>query len=1489
MSVLNRTGNQSTVASPSLVRLSSPSPPDSPEEVVPARSASPPVFPEFIHLISSLPPAATSPLSTSIISQPLFAQSFQPALHGSSPDLARDSEGEGEGDAHMHDAYQRVHQLQFQNLGSNFKPIKRLPRPPAPDWLYPTPPNVRLSSSSNSPLPSSETLTSSSTLSLSKYHFPDPPHTHSAPSSVPTSAIEPHSAKLTTAPTTPTVIHYRGASFDLLNPHDSLRLSHIQTPPERDHDQSGYFTVAPSLKDLISEEMAHSERGTALPRTLFDDYSTAFESITKGNSGLKMSANSSANPDTILPAASLQVHTTPSQHSADDGAGSTSTSPGAHHASKDVNTPTRKSPLRRITRRIPSIRNFKRKDPVVNETQVMSVPSPRVATDPPRIGPQAFGRLTRELERAHTLTLLECNVQPEAPETWFEEIKDLKLPMLEDNQDDPSNDVPQPSHATFHLSHGLSGPSSDASDPSNGATKPSHVLGSDSYYADSTTGSNRPPSTVVGHHQTIAFGHKTGQLDYMAETVDLSSHPYEFAESSHIDPRTLRLNRVSNVASNQTDTRLSGIIRGIRSEQEASPSDLAALQAKGDLSQQPLVTEGTVEDDSLANLPTQSHEDEERRDEDTSGFSQFDFGLNQNSQPSETSLDAGPSWSSPESIPAPLKVASGPPPTTPLPPAPDSRSVEPLYLRNFFIQYQSDLGSNVTSYGDTRDLLHPEESEDFSNPRSNVIPEAIEGSVEDATTQANAHLSNHSELPFDLEIADAPTPITQHETHGLPRLPFSSDVSTPEIGRALTTANLNQAGEVGDVTEASTDIYHDGAYIDGKSLQVALLNVTPGGTASNGGSSRAPDIWDDEFRTDITIENHDVNVSVADQPRRGTYQNDSATEVKLSCPSTALSAFPGIWHIPDPLQCDPVPVRSRARSKSKEALAKASTDADIDTDDPDEWETVLEDSKQNLVGEFSNSTMGDYSRFFPNVRHFSATIHPAHSTFNVSRYRLYSPAGSSEPFMVPEYQYGPGSAFTHRNALTPPISAAAPDSGSSPTNVSQRSNAQRMAHQIEAHHPVGTGSPSPGTHRQRASPFVDTKLLSPDPNDDIVYEGVPLLSSQQASQQEDSFSKFDELGPNANLTGSFLGTGMRDTGSSLANSSSPPQAQYKPSPLAQVVRQEEAVTSTAMTSIAPQSSRLRWKTMSLEMSEINFLEEYNAEAQEIQTAENRHTQALKHKPRFLPNAPPQAHIRTCPSRDDHFGLQRALQSDVTHSGIGKSPQSVISGIPPPPSKAHLPVAGPNTVAYHSPRKSPVPAILDYEEDLIELDSLPSQSNLPRRSRLASRAKNTISKDTLRTQSTRYSMLVPSRYESSARTITPLRSKHSRSYTLASGHHGRQFSGSKLAELRLSRSEAMARHHRQAIEVFSASIRKKEEFWSNFILWALGWTAAVPLVVWGTNKMDPLMVWLTGVNGSTFTEQSKRMSLIVGSFFGILYCTIVAVLIPLGVTGVLTWS
>ncbi|KAK3044019.1 hypothetical protein LTS18_002391, partial [Coniosporium uncinatum] len=96
-------------------------------------------------------------------------------------------------------------------------------------------------------------------------------------------------------------------------------------------------------------------------------------------------------------------------------------------------------------------------------------------------------------------------------------------------------------------------------------------------------------------------------------------------------------------------------------------------------------------------------------------------------------------------------------------------------------------------------------------------------------------------------------------------------------------------------------------------------------------------------------------------------------------------------------------------------------------------------------------------------------------------------------------------------------------------------------------------------------------LLDAGPNEDIIYNGgaasdpfskagYPSNPSSTSSRlpraRDGSFTKFTELGPKANLTGTPNGTNMKETGSSIADSSSPgaPIASssvraYKPSPL----------------------------------------------------------------------------------------------------------------------------------------------------------------------------------------------------------------------------------------------------------------------------------------------------------------------------------------------------
>ncbi|KAJ4292449.1 hypothetical protein N0V90_009111 [Kalmusia sp. IMI 367209] len=122
-----------------------------------------------------------------------------------------------------------------------------------------------------------DSQTTPSTFSLSR--FPRPPNL----ADLSTSPIndENESPRLNTTsfastapatpPATPAVIHYRGASFDLVNPHNSLVLENIVTP-SRDLESSEYLPLRSSEDPLEFSEMAPK-------RALYGDLSSAYASI----------------------------------------------------------------------------------------------------------------------------------------------------------------------------------------------------------------------------------------------------------------------------------------------------------------------------------------------------------------------------------------------------------------------------------------------------------------------------------------------------------------------------------------------------------------------------------------------------------------------------------------------------------------------------------------------------------------------------------------------------------------------------------------------------------------------------------------------------------------------------------------------------------------------------------------------------------------------------------------------------------------------------------------------------------------------------------------------------------------------------------------------------------------------------------------------------------------------------------------------------------
>jgi hypothetical protein len=148
-----------------------------------------------------------------------------------------------------------------------FKSRKRLPKPPVTTGpvLFPSlqanaksaqtrqsqPPTALSFPTERSHSSGAQSTPTASTFSLS--HFPHPPHRIDPSLSPPQDEREPtHVDALSfaitapaTPPATPAIIHYRGTSFDLVNPHDSLLLHDIVTP-SRDFDSSEYLPLRSS-------------------------------------------------------------------------------------------------------------------------------------------------------------------------------------------------------------------------------------------------------------------------------------------------------------------------------------------------------------------------------------------------------------------------------------------------------------------------------------------------------------------------------------------------------------------------------------------------------------------------------------------------------------------------------------------------------------------------------------------------------------------------------------------------------------------------------------------------------------------------------------------------------------------------------------------------------------------------------------------------------------------------------------------------------------------------------------------------------------------------------------------------------------------------------------------------------------------------------------------------------------------------------------------
>jgi len=137
-----------------------------------------------------------------------------------------------------------------------------------------------------------EGTASTSSLALSRFDFPKPPDAFASTESIGQQKSllhcrEQESSKIDT----PTTFHYGGVSFDLINPHDSLRLSAIMPSVDADGTMLE-LSSTPTLQQLVDAEVAAPDVALPLPPTrpmkkkVFGDLASAHASIGKKSLGL---------------------------------------------------------------------------------------------------------------------------------------------------------------------------------------------------------------------------------------------------------------------------------------------------------------------------------------------------------------------------------------------------------------------------------------------------------------------------------------------------------------------------------------------------------------------------------------------------------------------------------------------------------------------------------------------------------------------------------------------------------------------------------------------------------------------------------------------------------------------------------------------------------------------------------------------------------------------------------------------------------------------------------------------------------------------------------------------------------------------------------------------------------------------------------------------------------------------------------------------------
>ncbi|KAF2100176.1 hypothetical protein NA57DRAFT_73789 [Rhizodiscina lignyota] len=1111
----------------------------------PAEIAGPTFF------FSHIPPPPSS-LASASPPQPHHAHSRTPSLFtnsSSTPATALDSS-------------------RLRDRTKNFKSIKHLPRREAsqPEQLFATVSFSQPASASGSPALEARPATSSPTVSLSK--FPQPPRRiEPTPLATTTELLtrptqpqqssseeaapqqqQPHSAP-------PTVLHYRGVSFDLVNPHQSLLLSCIETPEPVERDSADYFNPATAALSEVSADMAPRLRrntdaeGIEMQppsrRALYDDFASAHESITTRSI---RSGKSPTQSNVNLP----QVP-----------------------APSNFNLPQIPEPVMRTTpARTPA------RTPTSVGYQTLTSNDDLPATSPHRgaFTPARSTSIRDRLSRAWHRGMDTFRVMNQAIAQQGGEVTNLQGQQLIAGIGAPSQSAPYGFHADddpFDLDPGNPNRISE----SLGDIGMAHTLRDyESHYPSSTylrqDSELMYPESLIDLRHSVPYGRRTGQTDYSSEA---GVHGFDFDFDPQRNSRNSRHSSFPLHAHRESSTKDTTINNIINEYGDTDVTDTSLIDLHDD--------ENAIQispHDLVGNAPTEAQ------------ISATSLNTNTTTMSSQNS-SSSPSPKTPEMhafVPGAhvFHTSSGVPPPISLP----LMGSLPAFVPRFQFNPGSGL-SDITSgesYGDTRQLLLL--SQQFAGGNGgngsglNVMSEQATASSQ---TLPGVQDDNEAEI-------DRMSPDTMIRMSPLPLNPRSPILGSPSIRSPSAVASTPRV-----LSRAS-----------GRSGD--MLSNRPTTAHSNHAYELAPEYPEDYFahgRTPTTPRRLNQIIDEEDSAEiefpRGAANTSSPLSSPLSHRSYKSSGVPVMWAGNSPRLFPMEGHPPREDSPGEHSYA------DMDTEDEEEegveyregdWETVGSNSKQTLQPEGTMSSMADYSdasfmvsqpMFQPHANYGIGELQDNRSSYYsedaiptvpAQQEHLHDLAASSR------YQPAPlAPGYQHPFQGTPSVHLQSTPTRA-PTVEFAESPRSRQASPIIGNNAQPTHAAEPtestGTRPQYTSwntddffvgttrgPHTMSQLLTAGPNEDIIYDNdpnvlgnmrdmsvspeagpsSPLPVSQHA--HEDSFSKFTVLGPKANLTGTPLGTGMREAGSSLANSSTPgaqwsstPVHQFESSPLVQM-------------------------------------------------------------------------------------------------------------------------------------------------------------------------------------------------------------------------------------------------------------------------------------------------------------------------------------------------